>query len=106
MDFHRRTTSTLGTALATKPNVYSGLLGCYPQAAEHLHMAEISNFSLPALLVFRLNAVAEKADVDVHAIVEQALDNYFANNRDSDQTLPPPPQSPEDDAVLRDLDYS
>ncbi len=69
-------------------------------------MAEIFNFSLPALLVFRINAVAEKADVDVHGIVEQALDRYFSTNREPDQTLPALPQGLEDDAVLRRLDYS
>lgn len=106
MDFDRRTTSTLDIALTREPNVYNGSLGRHPRAAENPYMAEIFNFSLPALLVFRINAVAEKADVDVHAIVEQALDHYFSTNRDPDQTLPALNQSPEDDAVLRNLDYS
>lgn len=68
-------------------------------------MAEIFNFSLPALLVFRMNAVAEKADVDVHAIVEQALDRYFSSERALDETLPAVLQNIEDDGALRKLDY-
>ena len=94
---HRRPLSVL--------NVYSVSVESRPSAAEDSRMAEIFNFSLPALLVFRMNAVAEKAGVDVQTIVEQALDRYFADNSPVDETLPALVQSLEDEELLRKLDY-
>ncbi len=68
-------------------------------------METLLNFKISAPLVLRVKKIAAQADVDVQTVVEIALDRYFSQGRQPEETLSSILQKCSDEKILERLAY-
>ncbi len=68
-------------------------------------MDTLLSFQISADLVGKVKSIAAHADVDVHTVVEVALDRYFSQTHNCEETLPAILKKLSDDCILAGLAY-
>ncbi len=68
-------------------------------------MDTLLRFQIPVVLVAKVKSIAAQANVDVHTVVEVALERYFSQTREEEETLATTLQKLSDDCILAGLAY-
>lgn len=68
-------------------------------------MDTLLRFQIPVVLVAKVKSIAAQANVDVHTVVEIALERYFSQAPEEEETLAITLQKLSDDCILAALAY-
>ncbi|MDQ6932570.1 MAG: hypothetical protein M3160_05280 [Candidatus Eremiobacteraeota bacterium] len=68
-------------------------------------MDTLLRFQIPVVLVAKVKSIAAQANVDVHTVVEIALERYFSQGPEEEETLAITLQKLSDDCILAALAY-